>query len=154
MTVVAFDGFRVAADKRMLNNGVAQATEKIWRVPPREGDMAAVRIIGITGDLALGLSMRDWWLRGADPTAFPKKDDKEWACLWCFGRDVQGPFIYGYEGRAHYYTTRPTQWAAGSGRDFALAAMHLGRDAAEAVAITNQLTIECGNGVDVLVLGP
>jgi hypothetical protein len=42
--------------------------------------------------------------------------------------------------------------ACGSGRDMALMAMHLGKSAFEAVRLTCELSVDCGNGIDVLEL--
>jgi ATP-dependent protease HslVU (ClpYQ) peptidase subunit len=43
------------------------------------------------------------------------------------------------------------QFAMGSGRDYARAAMHLGCSAAEAVAVACEFDENCGNGIDTLV---
>jgi hypothetical protein len=43
---------------------------------------------------------------------------------------------------------RSERWAWGSGRDFALAAMHLGKTAAEAVEVACLFQSDCGLGVD------
>jgi hypothetical protein len=40
------------------------------------------------------------------------------------------------------------EFSAGSGTDIARTAMHLGRDAREAVRIANELNVYCGGGVE------
>ena len=44
------------------------------------------------------------------------------------------------------------RYAMGHGRDFALAAMHLGKSAREAVEVACALDVFCGNGIDTLEL--
>ena len=44
------------------------------------------------------------------------------------------------------------QFAIGSGRDFALAAMYLGKTAAQAVEVACVFDSGCGNGVDAMAL--
>lgn len=41
-------------------------------------------------------------------------------------------------------------FASGSGRDFAMAAMHLGLNAVEAVKVACLFDVNCGNGIDQL----
>jgi hypothetical protein len=93
------------------------------------------------------------WLKdGADPATFPKTDDKDdYANLLVVG---QGGVLLKYENSPTPIIYEPGQkFAMGSGRDFALMAMHLGKTAREAVELTCQLTVECGNGVDSLEFG-
>ena len=57
-----------------------------------------------------------------------------------------------YETTAYPLRIENRQWAIGSGRDFAVMAMHLGKTAAEAVLLTAQFCHDCGNGVDTVEL--
>lgn len=145
MTVVAFDGKTVAADRRALNQGVPVAVTKISSVLKVSSGVPL--IYAVTGDLPRALAILDWVKADKPADSFPPKDDK-WGLVAIFTKDEKGPIIRAYENSPLYFETRTFPWAAGSGRDFALMAMHLGKTAAEAVELTNQLTVECGNGVD------
>ena len=72
---------------------------------------------------------------GCDPEKFPAQQ-----------RDLERksePSVVGRDGPIHQYETthplccRNKQWAIGSGRDFAMAAMYLGKTAREAVEIAS-----------------
>lgn len=60
--------------------------------------------------------------------------------------------LWKYERTPHPLKFPPQQFAIGSGRDFALAAMYLGCDAAGAVHVACEFDSACGNGVDVVTL--
>jgi len=65
------------------------------------------------------------------------------------------------EGRILLYGSGPNPelvedkvYAGGCGRDYALAAMHLGHDARKAVEVACALDVHCGLGIDALELKP
>ncbi len=139
MTTIAWDGRTLAGDRRGNAAGMAYEVCKLRRT----GDG---RLLGFSGDIGVGMLMLDWLDRGgARP---PQQDTERWATVleitpdgacWCHGRDarwrIEQPFF-----------------AIGSGRDFALAAMALGRTAAEAVDLAARFDTGTGNGVDALAL--
>lgn len=139
MTTIAWDGRTLAGDRRGNAGGMAYELSKIRRT-------ADGRLLGFSGDIGVGMLMLDWLDRGgARP---PQQDTDRWATVleitpdgacWCHGRDsrwrIEQPFF-----------------AIGSGRDFALAAMALGRSAAEAVDLAARFDTGTGNGVDALAL--
>lgn len=143
MTVIAWDGFTLAADKRMTQGGgISRPLTKIIRAP-------GGALIGITGGLDVALEMRHWYLAGAEPSAFPAKAREDVSTLivvlpskeiWTW---ASGPFGARIEAE---------RAAFGSGRDYAEAAMYLGRSAKEAVEVACVFQSDCGNGVDVLEL--
>ena len=151
MTVIAFDGKTLAADKRALNNGFASTVTKIGRTAPFGGDVVAW---AVSGNLARGIAMKDWWLAGAKTDQFPAEGKDDWACFSLFGVSSGVPFVRLYESRKDFFDIETVPWAKGSGRDFALMAMRLGKTAEEAVRLTCELTVECGNGVDVIQVVP
>ena len=55
-----------------------------------------------------------------------------------------------YEQTPNPFVVEDKQWAIGSGRDYAIAAMHLGRTAAEAVAVACLFDVSCGMGIDTM----
>lgn len=65
MTVIAWDGCTLAADKRASSGGIARTVTKIER---HEGCL-----IAMTGCWDTGAEMREWFKAGADPEKFPEK---------------------------------------------------------------------------------
>lgn len=143
MTVIAWDGKTLAADKRAVNCGLSRTVTKISR--NRNGEL-----LGVTGDFAAGLALRAWYEAGANAKEFPDlKGDT--ATLVVVSRT--GVRLY-ESGGPWPVCIEDAFFAAGSGRDFALAAMELGRNASQAVALACKFQSDCGNGVDALDLQP
>lgn len=144
MTVIAFDGKTLAADKRATSgDGALSTMTKIRNVRGA--------LVAHTGDSYIGVEMLAWFEAGAQPDRFPETAKADKATLIVIRRG----------GKAELYTTGPhaavherAPMAFGCGRDFAMAAMSLGRTAAEAVALTCELNAFCGNGIDTLTLEP
>ena len=138
MTVIAWDGKALAADRRAVNCGLARTVCKLERVKGM--------LVGMSGDHGAAAEMLKWFVSGGE---FPAKAREDIATL----------MVVDHSG-VHLYTTGPepmkvldSHMAIGSGRDYALMAMHLGRTAKEAVELTCLFDANCGNGVDVLELG-
>ena len=143
MTIVAWDGRTLAADKRSTVAGLVRTVTKIWRVNGT--------LVGGCGDAAFVLAVVDWLRAGADPAKYPasQRDKDDW----------QPVLVIDTDGRPMLYERSPFPikyedpfCAMGSGRDYAMAAMHLGKTAAEAVAIASLFDNGCGNGCDTLTL--
>lgn len=141
MTVIAWDGTTLAADKLSNNNGYGSSTIKIHRV----GDY----LTAFTGIHAQGMEMLEWFRQGADPTKFPplQRNADDYSSLITISRNGT---IFRYERSPQPIMLFDRQYAAGAGRDFALMAMRLGQNARTAVLLTNELCLDCGKGVDVL----
>ena len=143
MTVVAWDGTTLAADKRVTYQGLACTVTKIFRV----GD----KLVGFSGNGDQAMEMLAWFREGADFRTFPQsqRSKEDWVATLVINADGSAmdfertPFPYPLEDRF---------LAIGSGRDYALAAMHLGKTAREAVEIACLFDAGCGNGVDELKL--
>lgn len=140
MSVVVWDGNQLAADKRCNSEGVGFVTSKAFGFG---GYLAAY-----VGDSAFGEQILAWFRDGHDPDAFPEsqrsKDDwAELLIVWPSGE------MWSYEKTPYPIKFPPQKYAMGSGRDFALAAMHLGKTAQEAVEVACIFDSGCGNGVDV-----
>lgn len=145
MTVIAWDGVTLAADKRMSDNGYPATVTKIHRAP----DGA---LLGGSGNSDALVALRGWYCNGAIRSEYPDNrvgDDKCKACL----------LVITPEAKVMLYLTGPDpveiedrMFATGSGADFALAAMHLGHDAKKAVEVACVLDTGCGNGIDTLTL--
>lgn len=142
MTVIAWDGTTLAADKRVLGGYlISGATKKIFRI----GDA----LVGISGPLAESMARVAWWRDGARPEAFPgtkaAPDDRVEMLVI---RQGELPRLYGESPHPAPMTERCV--ALGSGEALALMAMRCGHDAAEAVRLTCELNASCGNGIDTL----
>lgn len=143
MTCIAWDGTVLAADKRASTGSAHNTVTKIYRVNKV--------LVGVSGDLAFGLQMLDWIKNGREVGTFPssQRDEKTW----------QPVLVVEEDGTMSRYeqTPFPIRWenkfgAIGSGRDYAMAAMHLGHSAVAAVAVACAHDPACGNGIDVLTL--
>lgn len=142
MTVIAWDGKTLAADKRAVNSGLIRTVTKIKRI----GDL----LVGVAGDTAGLVEAFRWVELGCPYDKYPDilKDKND------------GPGILVIkDGKTFMYGTSPLPteyedklFAIGSGRDFALSAMHFGMSAKEAVEFASLHENNCGNGVDVLTL--
>lgn len=142
MTVIAWDGQKLAADKRCVSGGgIARTVTKIERY----GDA----LLAMTGNWDVAAEIREWWKRGACPDTFPSKARDDAATLivitkGCIQTYASGPYPMPIEEE---------RCAFGSGRDYAEAAMFCGKSAKEAVEIACRFQSDCGNGIDVLTLG-
>jgi hypothetical protein len=140
MTVIAWDGKTMAADKRTTDCGLPRTSTKIIRA---EGGA----LLGACGDSSMCRALRAWWMAGADTENYPDKDKTSSLLVVTRGAKVllywDGPFPVETEEK---FT------AVGSGRDYAIAAMHFGQTAEDAVRLACIYDTGCGNGVDVLTL--
>ncbi len=141
MTVIAWDGRTLAADKRMSFGTSFAVTTKIFRI----GGM----LVGVAGDAALAREMADWVCDGMQAETFPTKART----------DPISMLVIRLDGSLHYFTSSPVPmvledkvFTLGSGCDFAAAALYLGKTAREAVEVAIALDSGCGNGIDTLDL--
>lgn len=143
MTILAFDGVNLAADRLTSFDALRGTRTKIHRV----GSL----LMGGSGNTSKIDLMHEWFRNGAKPENFPTENADESTCCNFMVIDATGQI-------SHYTSTHipikveEKQWAVGSGRDYALAAMHLGYGARRAVEVACFFDPGCGNGVDVLAL--
>lgn len=142
MTIIAWDGKTLAADKRMSSGGMPRTTTKIFRV--------RTSLCGAAGNADQCAEMIAWFKSGAEESKFPssQRDKDDWATLVVIDKDG----IRFYERTPYPCVVEDKFYATGSGRDFATAAMHCGKSAREAVEIASLFDIGCGNGIDELNL--
>lgn len=139
MTVIAWDGRALAADKRATEvGGIGRTVTKIER--------HGKALLAVTGVWDVAAEVREWWKSGAVADAFPAKAQEGVATLIV----IDGGKIVAYAAGPHPMVIEAQKCAFGSGRDFAEAAMYLGRTAREAVEVACVFQTDCGNGVDVL----
>lgn len=145
MSVIVFDGRYLAADRRCVSDGVTQTVAKIGELEKPRGCFNAW---GVTGDFAFGMAIREWWLARRKNDDFPKPYKDAYARFFVFAPGLVREFA----AQPNHVDIKTNAFAAGSGRDFALMALHLGKSVKEAVKLTSELTIDCGNGVDAIVV--
>lgn len=140
MTVIAWDGKTLAADRLGDACGLRRTSTKIFRI----GDS----LFGAAGYASRAAEMLAWIQRGGKPDDIPQFQLTD---------DYQDVLIVNPDGRVFIFGKSPTPFemldkfhAIGSGRDFAIAAMHLGKSAQEAVEIACLFDTGCGNGIDTL----
>jgi 20S proteasome alpha/beta subunit len=144
MTCIAWDGRTLAADKRASIGGYPATVTKIMRT-------ASGELIGASGDLDTARALMAWYCDGAPADSYPDNRNGDYCRAYLM--------VITREGKIHKYEREPIALpfedkfaAMGSGRDYALAAMHLGRTARKAVEVACALDTGCGNGIDTLRL--
>lgn len=142
MTCIAWDGKTLAADKRVTYQGLARTVTKIFRI----GD----RLVACAGNGAQAMEVVEWIKSGCKPETFPEsqRDENQWSTITVIGRNG----VEVYERTPYPVKIEDAHYACGSGRDYALAAMHCGKTAQEAVGIACLFETGCGNGIDALEL--
>lgn len=141
MTVIAWDGRTLAADKlASIGGGIGRTVTKIQKF---KGSLLA-----ITGSWDVGVEIREWWKAGASPSEFPARAREDIATLIV----IELESIRSYASGPYPLYIEAEQCAFGSGRDYAEAAMYLGKTAEEAVAVACHFQTDCGRGIDLLRL--
>lgn len=145
MTVIAWDGRTLAADRQATNQGYARQATKIHRVPGG--------LVAFAGSAVHSMALLDWFKAERPPHSWPAppNDNQEGDAL--FIGDDRTVLLYAGFSR-HPESIEDPFVAMGCGRDYALAALHLGHDARRAVEVACALDIHCGMGIDVLTLSP
>jgi len=142
MTVIAWDGKVLAADKQGTNFGCAYAVTKIHRVPGG--------LVAFSGSGSHAAALLKWFEAGRQVGAYPLGTEENGAGSMFITSDRK-IFIYAYNG-PHPEVIEEKFFARGAGRDYALAAMHLGKSAREAVEVACFFDTSCGKGIDALEL--
>lgn len=144
MTTIAWDGTRLAADKRSTNSGLHRAVTKIRCI---HGNFYAG-----AGSFSEINELMAWVEAGCNPDTFPavQRDPTRYNPMMFVTPEKK---VYLYEMTPYPIHIENKQYAIGSGRDYALAAMACGRDAIEAVHLAAMFDINTGNGVDHMEFG-
>lgn len=143
MTVIAWDGKTLAADKRMGFGTEFATVTKIRRINGC--------LVGWAGEAALGKVLIEWFRNGCRPEDFPEGQRNT--------SRVGALLVIRPSGEIQHYAAEPFPlvvednfYALGSGSGFASAALYLGHDARRAVEVACALDMNCGNGIDTLTL--
>jgi hypothetical protein len=148
MSVIAYDGKTIAADRMATYNEIQLKAEKLIQIEPHI-------IVGFVGEHGQGQSLINWFTSGADPKDFPVPAEGASAALVVFTKQLDGttnpkgtPICMFYPGGNPVpleVTDAPMAW--GSGGHIALGAMLAGKTAAKAVEIASTVADGCGFGV-------
>jgi hypothetical protein len=138
MTVIAWDGKSIAADKLVAYGDIERTTEKLV--------MFGTGVLTYTGEVTKGLELTEWFEKGRKKEDWPEfqKTDDYAQLIYADGEHVevfyQEPTPVVLKGGFH---------AWGAGAKYAIGAMAAGKTAEEAVIIANDNCTNCGRGVDV-----
>lgn len=136
MTVIAFDGKILAADRQATLGDRRVTVSKIFKIRKA--------IVACSGALPYCLSLVDWYRGGADQKEFPEyKGEDEWGCLVVYDKGIKY-----YESRPFPIILQDPFAAWGSGGSYAMGAMAMGADARRAVEVAIRFDTGCGNGVE------
>lgn len=146
MSIIAWDGRTIAADKQATNNGFRHVTTKLHR------SRCGVFVFAYTGDQDSAEGVRHWFEEGADADKYPayQNDEKRWARLIVLTE--QSMCIY--ERTPYPLAVEDSFMAWGAGRDYAIGALACGKSAREAVEVACRFDISCGMGIDEIVCRP
>lgn len=137
MTTVAYDGRTLAGDTQANSAGMRRTVKKLFRL--NDG-----RLFGGSGDYENCLLARDWLNDGGPKPTLT--DDFTGLVIETDGRCMR------YEHKLCPSPIAEKFTALGSGRDFAIAAMHMGQSAREAVKLASIYDIGTGPEVECLEL--
>lgn len=150
MTTVAWDGRTLASDSRATWDGhVKSHCVKMWRVQSRVDPVKGECLLAIAGDLYAGLLFKDWLELGGEPHLIKRGVTGE---MDDSGGDFDALIVHrrGVYGANFLCRLEPIgmdEWAHGSGRMAALAAMACGKSATEAVRIASRFDAYTGGRI-------
>lgn len=138
MSVIAWDGRVVAADRRGCSGNMAQIVPKLY---PVRG-----YAVGFVGQEDSGLMLIEWFDAGAKAEEWPKEvqESDDGSMFIIVGRKKLweiGKYLV-------LSLCRDPFWAWGTGRETALGAMAMGADAEKAVEMAIRFDVNCGGGID------
>lgn len=141
MTVIAWDGTTMAADKRATLGTLIRTITKIFKINGC--------LVGCSGESSHCEDALQWFREGASPDKFPAhlRDKDAWGSMLVV--KASGDILL-YERSGNPTRYSPQNFAIGCGRDYAMAAMHLGYPSVRGVEVAVALDCGCGNGVDLL----
>lgn len=144
MTVIAWDGKTLAADKLACFGATRGTVTKIFR----SGNC----LLAVAGNLSAGMELLQWFKAGAEPADYPpgNRVENQGASLIVVRPDRT---VWKFESSPYAFRVEGDFCAFGCGDESALIAMECGKTAQEAVEIASKYNTGCGNGIDTLELG-
>jgi ATP-dependent protease HslVU (ClpYQ) peptidase subunit len=145
MTIVAWDGYTLAADKRMNTEGGPGATVR------KIAQLSNGSLVGWAGGLAFAQSVIKWLDAGADRELANEAwfEHEDMAVQVIMIAPDKSVWLY------EHIDPVPVEdrfYAIGSGAPYAIVAMDLGQTAYQAVQMACKYDAMCGYGIDSLVL--
>jgi ATP-dependent protease HslVU (ClpYQ) peptidase subunit len=148
MTVIAWDGKILAADKLMTMGAQKVTVKKIFK---HETSTTTV-LLGYAGCIAMGESLIDWFING-QIEKYPQQGQENGADLLVIEKNKKTNkitiYLYSFE-TPNSITIEEDKFAIGSGFEGAMVAMTIGARADRAVELTSRFNKHCGHGVDTL----
>lgn len=139
MTVIAWDGHTLSADRMTTFGGTPLPWTKVHRLTAENGRRV---LIGFSGNVAYSLAFMAWMLGDASE---PPSYDVD-ASIMCVDDHMD---VWFRCAKVPLWDRLPGgRMAIGCGADLALGAMEYGATSAKAVEIASRLNTECGFGVD------
>lgn len=150
MTTIAWDGTTLAADTLLMSSGLRTYTNKLFVLPG-----CIYGGCGSSEDIA---DIREWLAGGGSrPTL---SEGGGWGLVVSWRYPAQNGVFGPRPGVFHVSGKRPTLtpvmpavdaaigMADGSGRDYAITAMHMGKSAVQAVELASRFDIGTGGAID------
>ncbi len=138
MSVIAWDGKIIAADRMCCGNGIALTTTKIVRFNNE--------VIAAAGSQDQFAALLYWYKNGAFLDKWPRFQEEEDNWTQLIVASKESVWVY---GRYPYKFTHTDKIQAfGAGRELALGAMSMGANAIEAVRVACKFETSCGRGID------
>lgn len=131
----------MAADRRVTFGNTISSVKKLFCI---DND-----IVGIAGTVTDQQNFLFWYESlSKDPASYPEMHDGSTAIVYSDADKC----LYKYEKSPHPIKIEAAFFAIGSGRDFAIAAMHCGKSAYEAAQIACLYDAYCGGWIDQIVI--
>ena len=141
MTTIAYSKGWLAADTRVSIGNYHTKTEKLYKI---EG----LGVLGLAGSTKICNRVARWWASGCEgdpPEASEKEQEDGYICQGILATK-EGLFLL--EDGVFPIVIKADYLAVGSGSDYAIAAMEMGKSAKEAVAEAAKHDIYTGGDID------
>lgn len=140
MTTIAYTNGWIAADTCCSIGNYTSNSKKLYILPD-------VGVIGFAGSGTAMFKIADWWLDGCQGDAPTIDRDNDEGCI---GLLVTRKGVFALLDGVHPMKIEDPWFAVGSGSDFAISAMSLGKNAKEAVEHAMQFDVGTGGSVDAI----
>lgn len=137
MTTIAYRDGVLASDSRATWDDYTKSDcIKMWKLVSKVEPVKGPVLFGGAGDLYAALLFKDWLERGGEPNLHDRgvESDGDFDALI-----VHATGIYGANRYCRLERITEPYWAHGSGRQAALAAMHCGKSAMDAVRMAARI---------------
>ncbi len=140
MSVIAWDGRTLAADRQGTKGDTIYSIRKLWKI-------SFNIVIAVAGYPDSALVLKQWCEKGFVKQDWPscQSDKDKWSTLVVVKKN--NPVVF-YETQPEPIEVIDNFMSWGIGREAALGAMAKGATAVEAVEIASKFVIGCGRGCD------